>query len=298
MRKRRESDANQPSPNVTVLTPSFGYGRFIEDALHSVARQEGVVTEHIVQDAGSDDETVEILRAYGAGVRWRSEPDSGQSDGLNRAFRFARGTWIGWLNADEFYLPGALRTVIAAGENANADVVFGDAVFVNERGKVLRLVPQHAYSSFVLRNYGPYISSCAAIFRRSRLGDVPWDVGINRVMDWDLYLKLASQGARFLHVDYPVGAFRVHEAQITARPAGPASPDSRAVKERYGISGGYLERPARLLHAGYKLISGAYRRQLAARSMRGTDLRWVRPEVGSSGFIDLLNNCYGAGDGL
>lgn len=284
-----------PDPDVSVLTPSFAYGRFIGDALESVARQEGVSAEHIVQDADSRDETIEVLRAWGDRVIWRSERDRGQSDGLNRAYRSARGRWIAWLNADEFYLPDGLRTLIAAGEKASADVVFGDAVFVDADGKLLRMVPQHRYSSFVLRHYGPYISSCAAVFRRSILGRSPWDAEIHRVMDWELYLRLGSQGARFVHIPYPVAAFRVHEAQITAMATGPEAEDSRAVKIRYGISGRLLERPARLLHATYKLSEGGYRRQLAARSRRGVDLRWVRSEIGPEGFFDLLRRCYGDG---
>jgi glycosyltransferase involved in cell wall biosynthesis len=244
-----------------------------------------------VQDAGSQDETIEVLRTWGDRVVWRSEPDSGQSDGLNRAYRSARGRWIAWLNADEFYFPRGLRTLIAAGEKAGADVVFGDAVFVDADGKLLRMVPQHRYSPFVLRHYGPYISSCAAVFRRSILGRSPWDAEVHRVMDWELYLRLGSQGARFVHIPYPVAAFRVHEAQITAMPA--EAEDSRAVKMRYGISGRFLERPARLLHAAYKLLTGGYQKQLAARSRRGIDLRWIRPEVGPEGFFDLLRSCYG-----
>lgn len=283
----------QPDPDVSVLTPSYAYGRFIRDALESVARQEGVSVEHIVQDAGSQDETIEILRAFGDRVVWRSQPDRGQSDGLNRAYQSARGRWMGWLNADEFYFPGGLRTLVAAGEKAGADIVFGDAVFVDADGKLLRMVPQHRFSPFVLRHYGPYISSCAAVFRRSSLGSSPWDAGINRVMDWELYLRLDSQGGRFAHIAYPVAAFRVHDAQITASPAGPAARDSQVVKRRYGISNSRLERPARLLHAAYKLSAGGYRRQLAARSRRGIDLRWVRPEVGPDGFVELLRRCYG-----
>jgi glycosyltransferase involved in cell wall biosynthesis len=285
--------SGESEPDVSVLTPSYGYGRFIKDALDSVARQEGVSTEHIVQDAGSQDETIKILRASGDRVSWRSEPDRGQSDGLNRAFRSARGRWIAWLNADEFYFPGGLQTLVDAGEEAGADVVFGDVVFIDAAGKLLRLVPQHRYSSLLLRHYGPYIGSCAAVFRRSTLGSDPWDTDIVRVMDWDLYLKLDAQGARFLHVPFPVGGFRIHDAQITAQPSEPFAADTQAVRARYGIPGRRWKRPARLLHASYKLLSGAYRKQVIARRRRGTDLRWCRPEVGPEGFLDVLSSCYG-----
>src|SRR5437868_5073964 len=96
----------------SVLTPSFNYGRYIDDALLSVERQEDVAgVEHIVQDGASTDDTVQHLQARGESLRWVSEQDAGQSDALNRAMRVSRGDVIGWLNADEFYLPGALAAV-------------------------------------------------------------------------------------------------------------------------------------------------------------------------------------------
>ena len=95
--------------DVSVLTPSYGYGRFIADGIESVIRQRGVHPQHIVQDAGSDDETLDVLRSFGDRVEWASEHDQGQSDGLNKALSKATGEWVAWLNADEYYLPDGLR---------------------------------------------------------------------------------------------------------------------------------------------------------------------------------------------
>jgi glycosyltransferase involved in cell wall biosynthesis len=284
---------DRSEPDVSVLTPSYGYGRFISDALESVQGQEGTSVEHIVQDAASRDDTIEILRTFGDRVRWRSEPDEGQSDALNRAIGSAKGRWIAWLNADEFYFPGGLRTLISAGEEAGADVVFGDAIFVDEDGKLIRLFPQHRYSSLLLRHYGVYIASCATVFRRSVLGSKPWDADIRRVMDWDLYLRLDAQGARFLHVPFPVGGYRIHDAQITAQPAEHYAADLQAVRGRYGIPERRWKQPARLMHAVYKLFAGAYGKQFTASRLRGSDMRWCRPEVGAEGFLEVLMSCYG-----
>src|SRR6185503_18704046 len=68
--------------DVSVLTPSYGYQRFIRDAIESVQQQEGVRFEHVVQDAESPDGTVDVLGEYDGRVQWRSEPDAGQSDAL------------------------------------------------------------------------------------------------------------------------------------------------------------------------------------------------------------------------
>ncbi len=278
-------------PDVSVLTPSFGYGRFIRDALNSVARQEGLTVEHVVQDAGSSDETVEVLRDFSDRVRWRSEPDRGQSDALNKAYAVSTGEWLGWLNADEFYLPRGLATLLAAAERTRADVVYGDVVWVDEHGGLLRLFPQHGFTAYLLKNYGIFIPSCGTIFRRSALGGEPWDASVARIMDWDLYLRLDAQGAKFHHVRYPIAAYRIHTGQITAQPLDRFAEDHAKVRARYGVPE-RLRGHASLLHAAYKLASGAYVRQIQASRMRGADLRWFRDEVGPAPVATLIRRCY------
>src|SRR5579862_7410240 len=88
-------------PDVDVLTPSFDYARFIGDALDSVRLQTRVTAHHYVQDGGSSDATVELLKRTD-GVSWQSRPDRGQSDALNTAFSRGSAPWVAWLNADEF----------------------------------------------------------------------------------------------------------------------------------------------------------------------------------------------------
>jgi len=83
---------------LSVLTPTFRSGVFLPNNLASVR---GTGAQHVVMDGGSDDGTVALLEAADD-VVWRSEPDTGQSDALNKAMAAADGNWLGWLNADEF----------------------------------------------------------------------------------------------------------------------------------------------------------------------------------------------------
>ena len=92
----------QTVPDVSVVTPSYGYAHYLRDAVDSVAEQRDITVEHVIQDGGSTDGTVELLRELDDVVDWASEPDEGQSDALNRGISRARGRWIAWLNADEF----------------------------------------------------------------------------------------------------------------------------------------------------------------------------------------------------
>jgi glycosyltransferase involved in cell wall biosynthesis len=274
-----------------VLTPSYGYGRFIADCIESVIVQEGVRTEHVVQDGGSRDETLDVLRSFGEGVSWRSEPDDGQSDALNKALERATGRWVAWLNADEFYLPRSLHTLITEGDRHGADVVFGDSVTVDRDGKMLGLRPQHSFSPSILRLYGPFPASVSMIVRREALGTAPWDRLLRIVMDWDLYLRLLAQAASFHHVNYPVGAFRMHEDQVSA---GPGSKETTVVRQRYKIpTAKPYRRMGRVLHRARKLAGGSYVRQVRGNRFRGRDLRWFRDDVGTGAFFDLLTRCYG-----
>jgi glycosyltransferase involved in cell wall biosynthesis len=282
--------------DISVLTPSFGYGRFIADCIESVIRQEGLRLQHVIQDAGSNDETVEILQSFGDRVRWTSERDLGQSDGLNRALTKATGNWVGWLNADEYYLPGALQLLMREGENLGADVVYGDGIAVDREGRMLSLRPQHPFSPLILRSYGPFPDSVSLIIRRSMLDEDPWDPSLRVVMDWDLYLGLAAKGASFHYVPYPVGAFRQHDDQASARPGRPETGD---VRERYAIpTGRWYGTLGTVLHRLRKLTAGSYDRQLRARRFHGSDLRWFDKGSGANTVRLLLDRCYGGSQDL
>ncbi len=291
------SDEREPVVDVSVLTPSLNYGRFIEDALQSALNQRGLSIQHIVQDGGSTDETKRVLSRFDADVDWSSEPDRGQSDALNKALSRARGRWVSWLNADEFYLPGSLSHLVRLGEKSGADVVYGDCIFVDESGGLLRLLAQHRFSPRVLREYGCYISSNSAVFRRSVLGQDPWDEGLHKIMDWDLFMNLLVSGATVLYAPYPVGAFRMHPAQVTASPREWHS-EYAVVMSRYGLAADIahlkrLHRKVRWLHLLHKIGESSYRRQLRARVFRGRDVRWFRSSLAYANSTELLERCYG-----
>ena len=282
--------------DVSVLTPSYGYGRFIADAIESVLFQEGVSVQHIVQDGLSRDETVDVLSRFEGRIMWASEPDRGQSDALNKALAKASGRWIAWLNADEFYLPGSLAMLVEHGERMAADIVYGDCVFVDADGNVQRLLPQHRFNARILREYGCFVPSNAVLIRRSILGDAPWDPTLRRIMDWDLFMNLMARGARFVHLFYPVGAFRVHDDRITAKPP-PDGEEHSEVASRYGLPRDVRGRwrasqRGRWLHRAYKVIDGAYVRQVGARSLRGRSIRWFAIAEARETWVSLIRNCY------
>ena len=111
-------------PLVSVVTPSLNQAAYIEEAILSVRKQDYPRIEHIVVDGGSTDGTLEILGRY-RHLLWSSEPDEGQADALNKGFARARGTVLGWLNADDRYLPGAVSAAVAALAETGSALVHG-----------------------------------------------------------------------------------------------------------------------------------------------------------------------------
>ncbi|PYQ26324.1 MAG: hypothetical protein DMF81_00015 [Acidobacteria bacterium] len=133
-------------PLVSIVTPSFNQGRFLRRTIESVLGQGYPRIEYIVCDGGSTDGSREILGSYGDRLRWDSQPDAGQSAALNRGFAGAHGEVFAYLNSDDLLRPGAVEAVVQhLARNAECDLVYGDADYVDEEGlshrRVLLLAP-------------------------------------------------------------------------------------------------------------------------------------------------------------
>jgi glycosyltransferase involved in cell wall biosynthesis len=121
----------------SIITPSFRQSAWLKLCIASVADQEGVRFEHIVQDGVSDDGTLDWLR-QDSRVRVFVEKDRGMYDAVNRGFRRAQGNILAYLNCDEQYLPGALlRVKDFFSQHPEVEVVFGDCVIVDASGAYL-----------------------------------------------------------------------------------------------------------------------------------------------------------------
>ena len=113
-------------PSITIVTPSYQQAGFLEETLRSVLLQGYPKLEYIVVDGGSTDGSVDIIRSYAPWItRWVSESDDGQSDAINKGFRWATGSILGWLNSDDTYHPGALAEVAEAMHRAGTEIVLG-----------------------------------------------------------------------------------------------------------------------------------------------------------------------------
>jgi glycosyltransferase involved in cell wall biosynthesis len=180
-------------PLVSIITPSFNQARYVGDTLRSVACQTYPRIEHIVMDGASTDGTVEILKAAGDTITWRSEPDRGQCEALNKAFTLAKGDIIGWLNSDDAYFDCEVvqRVVDCFRKNSGVDAVYGHAVRVAEDGRVVWVLwtPKFKYRRMQMMNF---LVQPTVFIRRSALGDFIADEAFDFTMDWELWLRLGK----------------------------------------------------------------------------------------------------------
>lgn len=212
----------------SIITPNYNSGAFLEDTLRSVISQdcEEVELEYIVVDGGSTDNSHEILARYEGNIdHLLVEPDTGPANAINKGLRLATGDVVAWLNADDYYYPGALKRVKERLETASdAAFCFGSCPIVDHHGQEIRqgitrfkefFFP--VSSRFVYQCIN-YISQPAMFFRYSALNDAGY-LREDMVAAWDyeFLLRLWRQGKGLCIQEEPLSAFRWHEQSISGQ---------------------------------------------------------------------------------
>lgn len=204
-------------PKITIITPSFNQGKFIEQTINSVLGQEYPNLEYIVIDGGSTDNTVSILKKYGKKIKWVSEKDKGQSDAINKGLKMATGDIVAWLNSDDYYLPGTLKRVAGYfASHPQAMWLSGDYQVIDEKGKDIHgFVVSYKrflrrFSSFGMLSFANYIIQPSTFWRKEAMEEVGLiNEGYRYCMDYDFWLRLMKKYP--LHnIPDPLSAFRIH----------------------------------------------------------------------------------------
>jgi glycosyltransferase involved in cell wall biosynthesis len=183
-------------PRISIITPSFNQGRYLEENILSVINQGYPNVEHIIIDGGSTDNTKQVLEKHKDKLAyWVSEPDNGQSDAVNKGFIKASGEIIGWLNSDDYYAPGALNAVAEVFADPSVNVVCGYSILFDEKGKEQKGMATVAESrglEFHLRF--PDINQPATFFRRKTLAEfMPINTSLHYTMDREMWTKYIQQ---------------------------------------------------------------------------------------------------------
>jgi glycosyltransferase involved in cell wall biosynthesis len=203
-------------PTITIVTPSLNQVAYVERTLRSVLDQGYPLLEYIVIDGGSTDGTLEILERFDSRLSyWVSEPDRGQAHAINKGLSRATGDVVGYINSDDYYLPGALAALGAAFANRDADWVVGSCRYEDANGTVASIVhPGRPVGSRVAWIRTPwYVPQASSLWRRSLFENYgPLREDLAYVFDSEYAVRLALNGilpsildrelaVRYLHAD-------------------------------------------------------------------------------------------------
>ena len=229
-------------PKISVVTPTYNQGKFIEQTINSVLNQGYPNLEYIIVDGASTDETSEVLEAYRDRIdHLISEPDEGQSDAINKGMDLTTGEILTWLNSDDMFTPGTLFAMAMAFWKSKADMVVGTVQLLKDD----RVVSEHLTSCengplqlselLDLDNnwlkgrffYQPELMFTRDLWERSG-GYVDTDLYYS--MDHELWLRFAIAGANLHVIGRPTVLYRVHDEQKTHEDY---TPELRSVNRRY-----------------------------------------------------------------
>lgn len=209
------------APTVSVLVPLYQAGRWIADALDSVLAQSFEDFEVIVVDDGSTDDGGEIARSYAARderVRYLWQENTGLPGARNRGLAVARATYIGFLDADDEWLPQKLeRQLPLAGDHvlyADAYLLRGDERSTERITDNVPAVSGDVLDPLLERNIVPVVTALLPRALLERFGG--FDVTQRQVEDWDLWLRMSASGVQFHHLPEPVALYRVRADALSA----------------------------------------------------------------------------------
>jgi len=235
-------------PTISIVTPSYNQGRFLEDTIRSVIDQKYPHLEYLIIDGGSTDNSVDIIRKYESQLAyWTSEPDKGQYDAINKGFSKATGDVMAWLNSDDKYNPWAFQVVgnIFA---SLPEVEWISTLFptcMDDKGEVFFCYSLDGFSrdGFQKGEYCPgkhwhfkgSIQQESTFWRRSlweRAG-ARVDNTLHYAGDFELWARF-YQHAELYGVPSPLAAFRKHQNQKTAQHLDLYLIEAQVIFKHYG----------------------------------------------------------------
>jgi len=198
---------------VSIITPSFNQGEYLEETILSVLNQDYPDIEYIVIDGGSSDKSVDVIKKYAERLEyWISEPDKGQADAINKGIRKSKGALICWINSDDILFPGFVSTRVKQfSENPEIGLIYGDVYQgLDPDHKVIRIGAPADFMKMLVSVRVP-IPQQSAVWRRSVIQeagelDIRWHV----LLDWEFFMRVARWN-KILYVPGALAFFRNHE---------------------------------------------------------------------------------------
>jgi glycosyltransferase involved in cell wall biosynthesis len=248
-------------PLVSIVTPSFNQGRFLEATIQSVLAQDYPRVEYLVIDGGSTDDSVAVIRQYVDRLAyWHSQPDRGQAHAVNQGLGRATGDILGWLNSDDLLAPGTVQKAVRVFQSQpEIDVVYGRLARIDDAGRPVPtpVLPKDRVEFGLNFVIGECIVNQPGAFWRRRIMERVGllDERLNYSLDYEYWIRMALAGATFKRLDPVVASFRLSQGSKTVgQTAAHAVEQLRTLDEilelpdlaqRLSLTAGQLERQAR-----------------------------------------------------
>jgi glycosyltransferase involved in cell wall biosynthesis len=221
-------------PKISIVTPSYNQGRYIEETIRSVLLQGYPNLEYIIIDGGSTDNSTEVVKKYSPWLAfWVSEEDRGQAHAINKGLKKSSGEIVAYLNSDDLYLPGAFEAVSKFFlDNPEIDIVYGDCRIIDEKSRYLNSWRSRPFNLFrqLCRNF-IYQPTC---FVKRRVLDAIgyFDETLYYTMDIDYWYRAGDQ-FKFAYLPVELACFRLTDQAKTGKSQVAPVKERRKVIERY-----------------------------------------------------------------
>ena len=222
------------NPKVSIITPSYNQGHFLEETIRSVLAQDYPNLEYIIVDGASKDNSVDIIRKYESHLSWWvSEKDQGHADALNKGFAHATGDILAWINSDDTYEPGAVSEAVAfLSAHPEVGMVYGDANLTNNNSQIVGKFAAKQTSYLQMLRGSVHIPQATTFYRADlwrKLG--PLDLSLFFAFDYNMWV-LFAKNSEIRYVPRLWANFRMHNSGKSVVNDDRCYPDMLRVRER------------------------------------------------------------------
>ena len=206
-------------PKITIVTPSYNQGEFLEETISSVLGQNYPNLEYMIMDGGSDDSSLTIIEKYAEKLYyWVSEKDNGQSSALNKAFEKATGDILMWVNSDDILMPNILNSIVSKTDIEEAVIYFGNCIHFKYQQGLFAMGSDvvSSFNNYELENVD-FISQPSSFWTRKAweiTGELREDLHFG--FDWEWFLRAKKKGVVFKPIQACLSIYRFHPNHKTS----------------------------------------------------------------------------------
>ena len=221
---------------ISIVTPSYNQGAYLEETIKSVLMQSDENIEYIIMDGGSTDDSVEIIKKYEKYINsWVSQKDNGQAWAINKGFEKSSGEILCWINSDDMYLPNTLKTVRKAFDKiTEPTIIYGNCIHFNPLSEWSEGSNVKGSTKDYDLELVDYIIQPSSFWNRKA-----WEIvgqlndSLNYTFDWDWYIRAKRSGVKFIPIQDYLSIYRIHEEHKTGSGGGVRQSEIENIYKRY-----------------------------------------------------------------